>query len=511
MIVMCLCAVVGVQAQTIQNGSTWWDGSVLYTALVQGNTVKMEGVGEHEGGFRFQLTKLANKSGEYVLTGSEEEADALRAKVGWRVQYVRQEGMYFLAVRNPKGDAVWQLTLTPDNLQNCLAQQRDAEKREVGWLLQHWLMDVSYLSRFSKNQLRLMRNEVLARHGYQFQAKDLQEHFASQSWYQPGNDNKSIKLSVIEQLNIQLIKSEEAIPDADRGYEAVLQTEAGNTATNGGEQVIVVKNEAEFLNALGSDREVRLGYDVHLNLSRILNNQEDFVNVKGRRWSDDASTVVSTQPMVISVGCFDGRQLTLKGFKNLTISGEYNASIEVDPRYAFCLDFINCSGIVIENLTIGHTEGGYCMGGVIAFGGGRRNVIKNCDLYGCGTYGIETRETNSLSVYDTTIHHCTYGILQLFASQAVKFFNCDFYNNKEFVMVESSGCDDIVFSKCRFYDNQGMLFGVDSTVTLLDSEVYHSGEIGSPNFLENPGNGTKFYTNDQLSNLQMRQIGPDSK
>ena len=123
--VMCLCALCGVQAQTIQNGSNWFDGSVLYTAKVQGNAVTMEGIGEHEGGFRFHLTKVEGKNGEYILTGSEEEAASLRAKVGWRVQYVRQDGMYFLAIRKPNGDAVWKMTLTPDNLENSLAFTRD--------------------------------------------------------------------------------------------------------------------------------------------------------------------------------------------------------------------------------------------------------------------------------------------------------------------------------------------------------------------------------------------------
>ena len=68
--VMCLCTLCGVQAQTIQNNSKWWDGSVLYTAKVQGNAVKMEGIGEHEGGFFFNLTKIEGKSGEYILTGN---------------------------------------------------------------------------------------------------------------------------------------------------------------------------------------------------------------------------------------------------------------------------------------------------------------------------------------------------------------------------------------------------------------------------------------------------------
>ena len=130
-----LCTLYGVQAQTIQNASNWWDGSVLYTAKVSGNSVTMSGVGEHEGGYRFHLTKVAGKEGEYILTGSEAEAETLRAKIGWRVQYVRQDGMYFLAVRKPNGDAVWQMTLTPDNLENSLGQERSAEQRNSSELL----------------------------------------------------------------------------------------------------------------------------------------------------------------------------------------------------------------------------------------------------------------------------------------------------------------------------------------------------------------------------------------
>ena len=62
-VVMCLFALCGVQAQTIQNGSKWWDGAVLYTANVQGNSVNMDGEGEHSDRFHFELTKVEGKSG----------------------------------------------------------------------------------------------------------------------------------------------------------------------------------------------------------------------------------------------------------------------------------------------------------------------------------------------------------------------------------------------------------------------------------------------------------------
>ena len=54
-----------------------------------------------------------------------------------------------------------------------------------------------------------MRNEILAVHGYRFQSEDLQDYFSKQFWYQPAASNDDIKPSLIERLNIELIKAEE--------------------------------------------------------------------------------------------------------------------------------------------------------------------------------------------------------------------------------------------------------------------------------------------------------------
>lgn len=65
------------------------------------------------------------------------------------------------------------------------------------------------LLRYDKSLLRLMRNAILARHGYVFQSKDLKEYFSAQSWYRPAANNADIQLSFIEQLNVDLIKAAE--------------------------------------------------------------------------------------------------------------------------------------------------------------------------------------------------------------------------------------------------------------------------------------------------------------
>ena len=65
----------------------------------------------------------------------------------------------------------------------------------------------SELDYFSKAQLRVMRNEIYARHGYVFSSADLKAHFAKMSWYKPLNDNSKVQLSQLEQLNVDLIKA----------------------------------------------------------------------------------------------------------------------------------------------------------------------------------------------------------------------------------------------------------------------------------------------------------------
>lgn len=75
------------------------------------------------------------------------------------------------------------------------------------------LLNDKWFRRFDKQTLRIMRNAILARHGYRFQSNDLQDYFNDEPWYKPAASNNNVKLSFIEQLNIDLIKYEEAMKD----------------------------------------------------------------------------------------------------------------------------------------------------------------------------------------------------------------------------------------------------------------------------------------------------------
>ena len=272
-----------------------------------------------------------------------------------------------------------------------------------------------------------------------------------------------------------------------------------------------VTNENEFLAALGNNRTVVLAAGVHLNLSRVLEQEELFVKQPGRRWTGDASAIVSEEPLVVSESETDGRQLALVNMKNLTIKGEKNASIEVDPRYSYCIYFINCENCTVENLTIGHSEGGYCSGGVIGVKGGRQILVMDCDLYGCGTYGLDLMETSDFSLLNSNIHDCTYGIMQLRSCVAVKFDTCDFFSNREYSLVEGWGNEGVVFDDCRFFANLGdaPLFSLDNTFYLIGCQIYHPTQnLGSINQAEQVGKKTVFIDNPYDPNIKGRGLGP---
>ena len=80
------------------------------------------------------------------------------------------------------------------------------------------LLNDKMFRKMKKSSLRIMRNSILAKHSYMFSSRDLADYFASQPWFspRPSNDDVIDELSLVERLNIELIKYEEAMADKDR-------------------------------------------------------------------------------------------------------------------------------------------------------------------------------------------------------------------------------------------------------------------------------------------------------
>lgn len=58
-------------------------------------------------------------------------------------------------------------------------------------------------------ELKIMRNEIFARHGYKFKTEEMREYFNKQEWYEPKYDDVKSKLTEIENANIKMIKQYE--------------------------------------------------------------------------------------------------------------------------------------------------------------------------------------------------------------------------------------------------------------------------------------------------------------
>ena len=79
------------------------------------------------------------------------------------------------------------------------------------------LLNADELVNKSQKDLRIMRNEIYARHGFIFKSQEMSSYFSSQLWYTPQYDNVIDMLSAIEKENIAMIKRYETFQEDNGG------------------------------------------------------------------------------------------------------------------------------------------------------------------------------------------------------------------------------------------------------------------------------------------------------
>ena len=286
---------------------------------------------------------------------------------------------------------------------------------------------------------------------------------------------------------------------------AMMQVHAQTT-----QKEITVGSARELIDALGSNRTIVIKDECVLNLTPILNDQQLFRRM-GYLWTTDYyAEREDSKELKVSCERFDGRQLDLIGICNLTIRGGKGCRIVVEPRYAYIFSFYRCRNIRLERLTIGHTEEGYCEGGVINAVASENISIANCDLYGCGTYGLETDQCKKVTMDRSIIRDCSYGIMQIANTQDCVFNDCDFVRCREFNLIAVVNSAGTRFTRCRFAQNKGVLFDLRSAVRVESCEIHHpkdqeQGNVES-SFFGYGDQNTTFFRDDEP--LQERAIGP---
>ncbi|HEV7797614.1 MAG TPA: YARHG domain-containing protein [Pyrinomonadaceae bacterium] len=141
-----------------------------------------------------------------VLRAEVEAIHGKRFSEPWLQQYFDERYWYKPA---DKYDSKKLSPIEEKNLLTIEAAQKKSRKLALApgdmELFENKLIAEQMLHGLSLNELRLLRNEVYARHGRQFQAEWLQQYFWGQPWYQPDSNFKDEELSGPDKQNVETI------------------------------------------------------------------------------------------------------------------------------------------------------------------------------------------------------------------------------------------------------------------------------------------------------------------
>jgi hypothetical protein len=126
--------------------------------------------------------------------------------------------------------------------------------------------------------------------------------------------------------------------------------------------------------------------------------------------------------------------------------------------------FVNCRQVLLEGLTLGHTEAGYCIGGVVGLEGCEEIRLEGCALYGSGTVGIEIADSRRVTVAGSAVSDCTAGAVRARDSAHLLFYDVEMLANDSWPLIDLAGCFDVFFQECRVAENYGgALLSVDES------------------------------------------------
>jgi len=220
----------------------------------------------------------------------------------------------------------------------------------------------------------------------------------------------------------------------------------------------------EFLNAIGPNRTILLAPGEYV-LS-----EADEQRMKYVRWDPE----------------FDGKTITVRNVENLKIlgCGANGTRLLTRPRYVFVLNFDKCDNVQLENLVLGHSpEEGYCRSGVFGATDCTNIVMRDCDLFGCGTEGLTLTKVRNMDFVESTVRDCAYGIMTMRDCSNLRFIRSSFTRNEEFWGVSVNDGRNVLFRDCEFANNRAernSLFEVASSANVqVEDCVFTNNKVKS--------------------------------
>ncbi len=217
---------------------------------------------------------------------------------------------------------------------------------------------------------------------------------------------------------------------------------------NESKDTVIVSTAEEFINAIASNRTIKLTSDTFL-----MRDIEQLSSIP----LDYSGKQISLTKNVIYL---PGNGITILSVSNFEIIGVANTTqqsiLSTRDKGDIVLTFRECENIKLENIEANHipkTNGG-CQGGVIFFDRCKNINMNNCILIGSGRNGIQCNDVNNLSCTKTTIKECSSSIFEFNRSSNLNFTDCEFKNIRcTGFLVISTNCNSFNFTNCMFSDN----------------------------------------------------------
>lgn len=216
-------------------------------------------------------------------------------------------------------------------------------------------------------------------------------------------------------------------------------------------KTVLVRNVQEMMEALGDHREIILAPGRY-NLSAWLSGPFGDQVIHRFPWNP-----VSPSGLYLT---YD--ELALAGFQDLIIrgqdTGEITAEIVTEDPYTPVLHFRNCENLRLAHLRIGHfLKKGYCSGAVLNLDSVKNVSLEHLDLYGCGTYGYEARNSENITLSDSVIRNCTYGLVGAVGCRDLKIVRTVFKDTSTNLPLFALAHSRLELRDCTFHNVYGKM------------------------------------------------------
>jgi len=240
-------------------------------------------------------------------------------------------------------------------------------------------------------------------------------------------------LAAVVALGLLLLR-----PDEPAGDKKPPPKKTGDTR-----RVITVSTAKEFIEAIGSDRIIRLEPGEYLIPDGPIEETAHVYQDYTIPWVEKSLTLIIR----------DVRNLTIEG------AGEGPVRLVRDSNYADVLCFEDSQDVKLVNVELGHVpDPAECTGAVLGLRNCREVRVERSVLFGCGSRGLHAIEVEGLDFSDSVIRDCTEGIMRVMNSCDVVFRSSRFEKNRVYDGrggIAVKGSRNVLFDDCDILENRG--------------------------------------------------------